>query len=1661
MSVVELLHGAAAQGVELWAEGSNLRFRSPRGALTPAQREELTKHKQEVLAALRTAAEAQVSHSSLSFNQRSLWFVHQDAPQSSAYHVGVAVEIMSPVNVDALNSAAQALTDRHPMLRTTYGVSEDGVLQMETRGAIRMQMAVHDASALTADELHDVVAADYVAPFDLANGPVIRCSLYSRSSTHHVLLVCVHHIAGDGWSTMLMADELFLLYAEATGQPVRVPPRAERTYTDFVRWQEELLAGADGERLAQSWRQTLAAPRAEIEVPSARPRPARKTYRGATHAFDLSDERMAAVKRVAREHGTTPFVVLLAAYQALLFRLTGTSDVVVGTPTFGRSQPGFERIVGHFVNPVPLRTSVHTDMAFRALLDGVSRTVRHALDGQDYPLLLMVQNSERPRDPSRSPLFEVFFGYIAFDRARSSLAASSTTLPSTRDVHGLTVAPYPVRQQEGQFDLSLQFMERDGGLDGTLLFSADLYEPETIAQMCDHYLALLDGALMDVNQTVEQLPPVVQHDGADHAAATEAPSPELQELLDELAVRDVRLALDGERLKVNAPVGSLNADLKSRMAHHKAGLLATLRQAAGARGRVRRISRDGPIPLSYAQQRLWFLDRMQPGNTQYNLMVPLRLTGPLDVAAMRDAIDAIPRRHEALRIRIRAVDGNPRAELTEQIGNLVRTADVSHLPAEERLSAARSLVISQAQTPFDLATGPLMTGLLVHLSPDDHIVAICMHHIASDGWSLNVAVQELCAVYDATVAGLPSPLPPLTLQYIDFAAWQREQINAGTLVRQIAYWQRELADAPVLLELPTDRPRPAIQTYRGARRKHRMDGRQLAAIKAFSRAHDATLYMTLLAAWQVLLHRYSGQDDVLVGSPLANRDDAAFEAVIGCFVNHVMMRGRLGGNPTFRDYLARTAKVVLDAFDHRTVPFDRIVEAVKPERSTSHSPIMQVTFTLQTFPIGSAQPTGLHAEYMEVFEEGTDTARFDITLEIDENGDGLRMIYEYATDLFDDATITRMHEQYLELLVHVVERPELRLSEIPLLTDTDRRTLLDVVNDTAFEHDRSACLHTLVTAMASAVPDAMAVQASDTSLTYRQLDRRSNQMAQLLRDRGVKDRDLVGVCLDRIADLPVALLAVLKAGAAYVPIDPAHPAERLVYTLTDATVSCVITESRFAPLVSSANAPLLLVDGDNGSIMAQSAEAPHTDVGPRDLAYVIYTSGSTGRPKGVEVEHRNVVNFLRCMEREPGFGSDDVLLAVTTPSFDIAGLELLLPLITGASSVIASREEVLDGEQLIRLLQSCRATVMQATPATWRLMLDAGWTGKADLRVLCGGEAMPRDLARDLLARTSVIWNMYGPTETTIWSTTHRVTDAALDIPIGHPIGNTTVYVLDAEGQPSPIGVAGELCIGGEGVARGYRQRPELTAEKFVRVVLQGRAPERVYRTGDVVRWRSDLSLEFVGRRDHQVKLRGYRIELGEIESVLVEHISVRRAVVIVREDAPGDQRLVAYVVPAVESQPLQFDEVRTLLRSRLPEYMVPSMLVPLSELPLTPNGKIDRKALPAPTSRGPVIASGIAAGVDVVMTEPQRRVAAIWREVLRVEQIGVEDNFFDRGGHSLLVVKVHAALRREFQRELTLVDLFQHTTIAAQAALLSADPTQPDASMQRARARAARQVLA
>jgi amino acid adenylation domain-containing protein len=1627
-AVTELLEDVARRGVVLWVEGGKLRFRAPQGALSGEHRAAFTTHRSEVIAALRAQAAANARDAPLSYNQRALWFVAQEAEASAAYNIAAAARVRTAMDAHALRDVVQGLVDRHAMLRTTYTLGDDGMPVQRTVGFVEVSLDVHDVRDIGEPELLERVSADYRRPFDLERGPVFRASLYTRAPDDHVFLMAVHHIAADAWSMGMMLDDLQVLSAEASGQLTKVPPPPEREYTDFGDWQARMLEAPEGQALAQYWKTRLASPRTHLELPADKPRPPKKTFCGATLTTILGQDLLDRVRKIVRDDSTTLFVVLLAAYYSMLHRLTGEEDLVVGTPTASRPGAEFSKVVGYFVNPVPLRARVHSKMTFRELVGLVKTTASEALDGQDYPFPLMVQHSQTARDPSRSPLFEVFFSALNAEQIRA--AATGDDAPA--DAPKSPIGSYPLTQLEGQFDLSLQVIEHKKKLDIELRYNTDLFEKGTAERYLAHFVGLLESASRNVDCPIEDLSSVTSN------SATEA-------LLAELAARDVRVKLDGDKLRLSAPPGAVDDTLKATLASQKAAIIEVLRASAFRAP----VARGVPFGLSSAQQESWRRGRRAPG-LPLNVSISLRIRGRLNQAALTRALDALVRRHESFRLCIRETDGIARAEPRSDVAPKLDLLDVAAANGSPRRAEELGALEESVRLPFDFGRGPLARFVLARLSLEEHLLLIVMPRIVADEWSLRVAVRDLAAFYDAEVAGKLPVLPLLEMSYADFAVWQRERLDAGLFARHLSYWRRELADAPAVLELPTDRPRPPVQSFRARRLRFEMPRERLCAIDAFARAHDATLYTTLLAAFQVLLYRYSGQEDVVVGSSVPNRHRPELEASIGCFAGDVALRGRLQGNPSFSRFLMRLKDTVKSALEHRDLPFDRMMEALRPETSESHHAVFQTRLTLSSFPALPRTLTGLEVEIAE--ESETERAsRYDLSLEIEEHEGGLRMVYEYAADLFDPATIARMQAQYLTLLGQIVKDASQTVREIPLMTDEEGANLLALVNATAAPRGSASVLH-LVRATARQQPDDVAVEASGVTLTYAGLEQRARQVAHLLRAQGVGRGSLVGVCLDRTWQLPVALLGVLEAGAAYVPVDPAHPAERLSYTLRDAGVTCVVTDARFGALLSGAEVPLVFLGANPQELDGRPADAPNGGPAPSDLAYVIYTSGSTGRPKGVEIEHGNLVNFLCSMQKEPGLGRGDVLLAVTTPSFDIAGLELFLPLTVGAKTVIASRGDVLDGERLRERIESCGATMMQATPATWRLLIDAGWRGKADLTALCGGEALPRDLARELSSRVRALFNMYGPTETTVWSTVHRVVDCDRDIPIGHPIANTNVYVLDGSGRPAPVGVPGELCIGGEGVARGYRQRPELTAEKFVVVEPPGRAAERVYRTGDVVRLRADLALEFVGRRDHQVKLRGYRIELGEIESVLADQPAVRRSVVIVREDTPGDPRLVAYVVPREEGV-LPMEELRAALRARLPEYMVPTVIVSLASLPLTGNDKIDRKALPVPQT-----ARSAAATDNVVMTDPQRRVAAIWCSVLALPRVGLYENFFDIGGHSLLVIKVHTLLRREFGVELTVVDLFQRTTVAGQAELV-APSGDVDARLSRARARAAKQA--
>ncbi|HYN23256.1 MAG TPA: amino acid adenylation domain-containing protein, partial [Thermoanaerobaculia bacterium] len=1048
-----------------------------------------------------------------------------------------------------------------------------------------------------------------------------------------------------------------------------------------------------------------------------------------------------------------------------------------------------------------------------------------------------------------------------------------------------------------------------------------------------------------------------------------------------------------------------------------------------------RVARGGPhggqLPTSFAQQRLWFLDQLEPGSFVFNLAGAVRLEGSLDIAALAGALNGIVRRHEALRTTFAEEDGEPRQRIAQPAVLPLTVLDFSTVPAAPREAEARRIAAAEARRPYDLARGPLVRSTLLRLAEREHALLIGMHHIVSDGWSLGIFVHELSRLYRG------ESLPELSVQYADYSVWQRSWLSGDALEERLDWWVRQLAGAPQVLELPLDRPRPSVQTYRGARLFLSIGSDLEQRLEATSRRLGVTPFMLLLGGFATLLTRYGSQSDVVVGTPIANRGRAELEDLIGFFANTLALRIDASGDPGFAELARRIRGGALGAYAHQEMPFERLVDELRPERDLSHAPVFQVMMALQNLPAAHLDLQGVTLSPLEF-----DLARasYDLSLFFYPRSDGgLLARLEYATDLFDAGTAERFGAHLSNLLEGIAESPERRLSELPVLTADERRELLAAGNRTAAEVP-AKLLHQLFEERAEERPGAIAVRHEGVSLTYAELNGRANRLAHRLRRLGVGPDRLVAVCLERSPEMLAALLGVLKAGGAYVPLDPTYPADRVAWVLADSRAAVLITRGDLAHSLPPAEASILALD--EAGLAQESVANPRPLAEPENLAYVIYTSGSTGRPKGVAVRHRGAVNFLDSMARRPGVGPDDVVLAVTTIAFDIAVLELFLPLSRGARVELVERETTMDGVRLMARIALSGATVMQATPATWRLLLEAGWEGSPGLKVLCGGEALPPDLARELLARSAELWNVYGPTETTVWSAVQRVSvdDAAgsrssRSIPLGEAINNTELYLLDrfASGlEPVPSGAPGELYIGGSGLARGYLGRPDLTAERFVADPFSGRPGARLYRTGDLVRRRPrDGALEFLGRTDHQVKIRGFRIELGEIEAVLSNHPSVRECAVVVREDVPGTKRLVAHLGLQAGAA-ADAEALRSALRAKLPEYMVPNVFAVMPSLPLTPNGKIDRRALlsaPAPESSG----SGT---VMVPPRDPAEEVlASVWAEVLRLDRVGIHDNFFALGGDSILVIQTATRSRQRGVR-FTPRQLFQNQTVAQLAAV-------------------------
>ncbi|HEX8560147.1 MAG TPA: amino acid adenylation domain-containing protein [Pyrinomonadaceae bacterium] len=2112
----------------------------------------------------------------LTYGQRALWFLYRMAPESAAYNLTNAARFVSPVDVDVLRRAFRRLVERHASLRTTFG-ERDGQPVQRVHARAEVDFDVRDAASLDEGALRRLLNEEAARPFDLERGPLLRVRVYARPSGGRVLQLSMHHIVADFWSLAVLMHELGVLYAaELKGEPAALEAPAE-DYTDYARRQVEMLRGEGGERLWRFWQGELSGELPVLNLPADRPRPGVQTFDGASEFFKLDAELSARVKEYARRRGATLYTTLLAAFQTLLHRYTGQTDVVVGSPTADRGGASAAGVVGYFVNPVVLRSDFSGDPSFDEAVERVRRTALGAFEHQSYPFPLLVERLQPERDPGRSPLFQTMFVFQkshlpgGADLGAFALGEEGARLELGG---GLRLESVSLDQRVAQFDLTLALAEAGEELRGALQYNTALFDAATVARMAGHFetllraavggparpvsslplltrpesrrllvewndtarayprggsihglfeaqaartpgaVALVDGdarltygeldaragrlartlrargvgpetlvgvymrrsaemvvallgvlkaggayvpldpaypssrlefiledaraalvltqrtlaatlpaggagalcldgdweeeearepgdvkgagaphdalayviytsgstgrpkgvaiehrsavtllhwagenfdaeqlrgvlaatsicfdlsvfelfaplswggtvilaenalqlpalpakdevtlvntvpsvmaellrtsaapdAVRVVNLAGEALPAkLVQEIHRRHAAAevinlygpsedttystmarlrredsgqppigrpianTQAyvldanlqpapagvpgelylsgeglargylnrpaltaerfiPHPHATEpgarlyrtgdiarhlpdgQLEYLARADNQVKVRGFRIELgeieavleqhadvaqavvvaredspgdrrlvayvvgrggdSPTVGGLRAFVRERLPEYMApssfvfleampltpngkidrralpapspslraeeisgarpataveevlarlwadvldlervgaddnffelgghSLLATrllsrvrtvfdrelplravfesptltgmaaLIEAALAGGEssplppLRPAPRDAEPPLSSAQQRLWFLDRMEPDSPFYNVPAALRLTGELNDAALEGAINEVVRRHEVLRTTFPAVEGRAVQRIAAALWLPLARVELARLPAAEREAEARRLVAEEAARPFDLVRGPLMRVGLLRLGAREHVLLLTMHHIVTDGWSLGVLVREVGALYAAYAEGRPSPLEELEVQYADYACWQQEWLRGEALASRLDYWKRRLEGAPSALELPTDRPRPPVQSYRGATRKFDVPADLSRGLKALGRREGVTPFMTLLAGFFTLLQRYTGQEDIVVGTPIANRTRGEIEPLVGFFVNTLALRARPSRGLSFGALLGQVREVTLGAYAHQDIPFEKLVDELRPERDMSRPPLFQVMFAMQNTPGGELELPGVS---LKLTPSDSGASKFDLTLFMEEGEEGFVGSWEYNTDLFEAQTIERMSRHLLSLLGSAAADPGRPLSELRLLSDDERRLLVEGYNDTRVSYaDAALPLQRIIERQAALSPDAVAVASGGERLSYAELNARANRLARHLRSLGVGAETRVGVLMERSTELVVSLLAVLKAGGAYVPLDPEYPPDRLHFMLEDSRAPVLLMQGRLRGAAGDYEGRVVAVDELADELSALSGDdfpEEERGAGGSSLAYVIYTSGSTGRPKGAMNSHAGIVNRLVWMQEAFGLDASDVVLQKTPFSFDVSVWEFFWPLMTGARLMMARPGGHRDAAYLREVIRRESVTTLHFVPS----MLGA-WLGEqgpaeapASLRrVICSGEALGPELQERFWGRLPGVelHNLYGPTEAAVdvtWWACRRDW-ARGTVPIGRPVANTSVHVLDARLEPAPEGVAGELYLGGVQVGRGYLDRPGLTAERFLPDPFSAEPGARLYRTGDVARRVAGGEVEYLGRVDHQVKLRGFRIELGEIEAALSRHPAVGECVCVVREDAPGVKRLVAYVGGARGANAAELAEH---LRGRLPEYMTPTQFVFLEALPLTPSGKVDRKALPRPDY------SGAGAGREFVApaSASEQALCGIWAEVLRLERVGVHDNFFELGGDSILSIQI-IARAAQAGLHFTPRQLFQNQTIAELAAVAGA----------------------
>ena len=1583
---------------------------------------------------------ADQSTAPLSQMQERVWFLENLTPGTVVHSIPTGHRLLGPLNVDAFNRAWQLLVQRQSVLRTVVERGPEGDVQRILPELPFSLIPFDDFSQLPPDErkpaMNKVIAQLVETPYDLEKGPLFTARLFRLSPEEHGLLFQAHHLVWDAWSFDLLYIDLPELYSACLEGREPHLPTLTVSYGDFAAWHNAWMAGPELQRQLGYWREQLTPLPPPLAFPIDHPRPPVMSGRGGSFQFNLAKDITDALRAQAQQHGRTLYITLLAAYALALHRVSAQNDFVIGTPVRGREQPALEHLMGFFVNMLPLRMQPRADMTLTDWLAAVHRKVVDAFSYPDVPFDHLVHVMQVPRDRSRPPIHQVSFSYQD--------VRERTTRWGNVDHQRMPTPMLGAAQ-----DLALWCVETRNHIEFVFTFNADVLETASVAHFAKSLEQLLRDFVTDPDRPLSGYdfsPGSAQTDPAPALpapptapAATASPASNGSSL--EETIADVwrgllglpQFLLDddffdrgGHSLLVMKSVTQIRSRTGRSVTVHTIFDNPTPRKLAQALGGhlgghtdalptpptdtapvIPHRPEQDTAPLSQMQQRVWYLENLSPHGVAHHIPSAHRLIGSLDTDALNQAWQQLQTRQAALRTVIEHTPTGDRQRVLAATGaSNIALEDLSALAKDEREATLNARIAALSQHPFDLEKGPLLTLRLFKLDAQDHVLFLLVHHLIWDGWSFQVFNDELSELYAAALAGRPAELPALPVSHGDFAAWHQQWMSGEELQRQTAFWREQLTPLPTPLALPTDHARPAVMSGQGASLMFRLDTQTTQTLRASAQGTGRTLFSTLLGAFGLLLHKLTGQDDLVIGTPVRGRDHPELESLIGFFVNTLPVRLRPRADSTVGDWLAQVQRHVIDALSHPDVPLDHLVRTLRPPRDTSRSPLYQALFSYQDARERSAAWGNLTHQRHDVPMVG---AAQDLALWCVETQDDIEFTLNYDTGLFSEASIQLFADRLSDLLHRLGSLTDTRVLHVSVSSQRELQALRHW-NDTATAWPEATNLVDLLQQHTHARSGDIALsQAGERSLSHAEVWERAQQIAHHLRAQGLGRGDFVGICMPRCPDLLTSLLGVLLTGAAHVPLDPHYPAERLAYMAEDARLAWVISRSDAMHALTWPRDKTLLTDLDDLRIQQHSttAAAPDAlrDATLVDPAYVIYTSGSTGKPKGVVVPHGAVVNFLRSMARVPGLQARQRLLAVTTLSFDISTLELLLPLMVGAEVVLCRTEDTQDPFLLKALLED-HIDVMQATPSTWHALIDAGWSGHAGFTALVGGETLSARLATDLLARSQAVWNMYGPTETTVWSTCWQVTHPEQGMRIGRPIANTQIHILDAQGQPCPVGCPGELCIGGDGVTLGYLYRSELTAERFVQDPFQLKPGARLYRTGDLARWRAEGELEHLGRLDHQVKVRGHRIELGEIEAALLATPTVSQAVVVTREDHSGDVCLVAYAVPSErQAVPADAQTLKAQLALTLPDHMVPQHIVLLDALPLLPNGKVDRAALPRPTA-ATANPKATAESKRHPATPQAQAMADIWRELLDTEDIGLDDNFFNLGGHSLLAMR-------------------------------------------------------